>query len=97
MLADVKRTQIYLEEWHDRELARRAAERHTTKSELIREALDAFLGSEDAEAEALRRFREAVDAVAGIAPYLPDGATYVRQLREIDAVRDKEIEERWRG
>jgi hypothetical protein len=97
MLTGVKRTQIYLEERHDRELARRAAERHTTKSELIREALDAYLGPEDAEAEALRRFREGVEAAYGIAPYLPDGLTYVRRLREIDAQREKEIEERWRG
>lgn len=97
MLADVKRTQIYLEERQDRELSRRAAERHTTKSELIREALDAYLGSEDAEAEALRRFREAVDAVAGVAPYLPDGATYVRELREIDARNWEELEKRWHG
>ena len=97
MLADVKRTQIYLEEWQDRELSRRAAARHATKSELIREALDAYLGSEDAEAEALRRFREAVDAVAGVAPYLPDGATYVRELREIDARNWEELEKRWHG
>ena len=43
MLAGVKRTQIYLEERQARELERRAAARHTTKSELIREALDAYL------------------------------------------------------
>jgi len=97
MLTTVKRTQIYLEERQARELARRAAARHTTKSELIREALDAYLGSGDPEAERLKRFRDAVDAVFGIAPYLPDGATYVRELREVDVRRQDELEERWRA
>jgi len=97
MLLPVKRTQIYLEERHARELDRRAAAGHTTRSELIRQALDSYLGPEDAEAEALRRFREAVDAAYGIAPHLPDGATYVRELREADVRRQEEIEERWRG
>ena len=97
MLGTVKRTQIYLEERHDRELARRAAARHTTKSALIREALDAYLEAGDPEVEALERFRDAVDAAFGIAPYLPDGATYVRELREADARRQEEIERRWRA
>jgi len=96
MLAGVKRTQIYLEERQARELERRAAARHTTRSELIREALDAYLAG-DAEAEQLKRFREAVHAAAGIAPYLPDGATYVRELREADARQQAELEERWRS
>jgi hypothetical protein len=96
MLANVKRTQVYLEERHARELARRAAARKTTKSELIREALDAYLGAGDPEAERLKRFRDAVDAVYGIAPYLPDGATYVRELREADVRRQEELEKRWR-
>jgi hypothetical protein len=96
MLAGVKRTQIYLEERQARELERRATARHTTKSEVIREALDAYLGG-DPEAERLRRFRDAVDAAYGIAPHLPDGATYVRELREADVRRQEELEERWRA
>ena len=71
MLVHVKRTQIYLEERHARELARRAAAGHTTKAHLIREALDAYLGEGDDEAERLQRFRDAVEGAAGIAPYLP--------------------------
>lgn len=97
MLSGVKRTQIYIEERQARELQRRAAARHTTKSDLIREALDAYLGSSDGEAQRLRRFRDAVDAAAGTAPYLPDGATYVREVRRGDVSRQDELEERWRG
>jgi predicted DNA-binding protein len=97
MLNGVKRTQIYLEEEHERELARRAKARGTTKSELIREALDAYLGTGDLEAEGLRHFKDAVEAVAGIAPYLPDGATYVREMRAADVRRQEELEERRRG
>jgi Arc/MetJ-type ribon-helix-helix transcriptional regulator len=97
MLAGVKRTQIYLDEAQAKELARRAASRRVTKSELIREALDAYLGLGNGETERLRRFREAVDAAAGIAPYLPDGATYVSELRAADVRRQEQLEERWRG
>jgi hypothetical protein len=93
-LADVKRTQIYLEERHARELARRAAARHTTKAHLIREALDAYLGQGDDEAERLQRFRDAVDGAAGVAPYLPDGAAFVRGSREGDLERRDALRER---
>lgn len=97
MLAVVKRTQIYLEERHARELARRAAARHTTKAHLIREALDAYLGQGDDEADRLQRFREALDGAAGIAPYLPDGAAFVRASREGDLERQVELRERARA
>ncbi len=97
MLVDVKRTQIYLDERQARELAKRAAARHTTKSELIREALDAYLAEGEGDAEVLQRFRDAVDAVAGIAPYLPDGATYTGTSRAGDVRRQDELRERSRG
>ena len=97
MLADVKRTQIYLEERHAGELARRAAARHTTKAQLIREALDAYLGQGDDEAVRLQRFRDAVDGAAGIAPYLPDGAAFVRASREGDLTRQDELRARARS
>ncbi|MEO8476332.1 MAG: ribbon-helix-helix protein, CopG family [Actinomycetota bacterium] len=76
----MKRMQVCLEGRQARELARRAAAEHTTRSQLVRDALDAYLGKGD-ETEALQRFRDAVDAVAGVAPYLPERATYVRRLR----------------
>jgi predicted DNA-binding protein len=93
----VKRTQIYLDEAQDRDLAKRAAAEGRTKSDLIREALDRYLqGSAEAKEARMQRFRAAVDVAAGIAPYLPDGATYVRDLRERDLIRQREMEQRWR-
>ena len=84
----VRRTQIYLDEHQAAELGRRAAARGTTASKMIREAIDQYL-AEPAEADdPLRRFRAALDASFGAAPYLPDGATYVGELRRAD--RDRE-------
>ena len=97
MLTVVKRTQIYLEERQSRELERRARARRTSKSDLIREAIDAYLGIGDDEAARLEAFRSAVRAVAGIAPYLPDGATYVHELREAGARKLDALDERWRS
>jgi hypothetical protein len=77
-----------------RELARRAAARHTTKAHLIREALDAYLGQGDDEAERLRRFRDAVDGAAGVAPYLPESAAFVRASRKGDLERQESLRER---
>ncbi len=95
MLTTVKRTQIYLEERHAQELDRRARARHTTRSKIIREALDDYLGTGPGEEELLQRFREAVDKVSGIAPYLPEN--YISELREAGAKRLDDLEERWRG
>ena len=41
------------------------------------------------------RWLEAIDRVAGIAPYLP--ATYVEDLRALDVKRQEELERRWRS
>lgn len=89
----VKRTQIYLREDHDRLLGERARAAGRTKSELIREALDDYLG--DAEANRLARFRKALDDAAGIAPYLPPGAEYVEELRKAGLARQRWLDERW--
>ena len=94
MVAIVERTQIYLTEQQQRELERRVISSGRTKSDLIREALDAFLETEESSEDWRRRWREAVDAVAGIAPYLPD--TYVQELRHADLRRQAELERRWR-
>ncbi|HEX9122479.1 MAG TPA: CopG family transcriptional regulator [Actinomycetota bacterium] len=92
----MKRTQIYLEESQDERLARRAAAEGTTKSDLIREAVDAYLaGSDDATAQ-LEAFRAAVRAAAGTVPRLPEGRRYVEELREADAERDRDLERRRR-
>ena len=68
-----------------------------TKSDLIREAVDRLLDTPLSEEEELARFRAAVDAAFGIAPYLEDGATYVRKLRDIDRRREERREREWHG
>lgn len=93
----VRRTQVYLDEAQDGELARRAEAEGLTKSALIRRALDAYLnGTADDELQ-LRRFQAAVEAVAGVAPDLPKGSLYVERLRALDLQRQEEIERRRRA
>ena len=93
----MRRTQIYLDDEHDRELAKRAAESGVTKSKLIRRAIRAYLdGSDDTDAT-LERFRSAVRQARGVAPGLPDGATYVDELRLNDQRRQADLERRRHG
>jgi predicted DNA-binding protein len=93
----VRRTQIYLDEEQDRRLAERARATGRTKSDLIREAVDRLLDAPMSEDEELARFRAAAQAAFGIAPYLEDGATYVRRLRDNDRRRQERLEEDWHG
>ncbi len=90
----VKRTQIYLEESQDERLANRAAAAGTTKSDLIREAVDAYLSGSEDEGAHLLAFRVAVRAAAGIVPRLPSGKRYVEELRKADALRERDLEVR---
>lgn len=93
----MKRTQIYLDDTQDDDLARRAAAEGLTKSALIRRAVDEYLDT-DADAELrLARFMAAVDAVAGAAPDLAQGSLYVERLRVLDASRQDKIERRRRA
>ena len=85
----MKRTQIYLDEDQDRRLAEHALATGRTKSDLIREAVDRLLDEPLSEEAELARFRAAVDAAFGIAPYLEDGVTYVRKLRDVDRRRQE--------
>jgi hypothetical protein len=78
-------------------LGDKAKRRRCTKSALIREALDRYMNSPEESKERLERFRAAVEEAAGIAPYLPDGATYVAKLRALDLKRQRMLEKRWRG
>lgn len=94
----MKRTQIYLDEEQAARLDKRAAAASTTRSELIRQAVDAHLSRpRDDEAARLARFRAAVDAAFGSAPSLPGGEDFVRELREADRSREQELERRRRG
>jgi predicted DNA-binding protein len=91
----VKRTQIYLDDQQDQLLERRAEAAGTTKSAVIRDAIDAFLSGESgADAVALERFRSAVNDAAGIAGYLPTGSDYVDAVRAADSNREAELETR---
>lgn len=88
----VKRTQIYVDEAQDHRLARRAAETGTTKSDLIRHAIDAYLDEPPEEERGLEHFKRVLREVAGSIPRLPSGSQYVDELRSSDADRDDALE-----
>lgn len=88
----VRRTQIYLDEQQTTRLDERAAGEGVTRSTVIRRAVDDYLARDQRDPAAWKqRWREVVAQTAGIAPYLPDGATYVEQLRAADAERLREL------
>jgi metal-responsive CopG/Arc/MetJ family transcriptional regulator len=87
-----RRTQIYLDEEQTAKLDERAAAEGTTRSKLIRRAVDAYLAQEMQDAAAWRKqWQEAVAETAGIAPHLEEGVEYVDKLRRAEAERFKEI------
>lgn len=90
----VKRTQIYLDETQERRLAGRASAAGVTKSRLIREAVDAYLDGPEDQARQLEAFRAAVQELAKDPLDLPDGRTYVEQLRAADVRRQQELDRR---
>lgn len=98
----VKRTQIYLDEEQDRRLSERAKADGVTKSHLIRKAVEAYLddsseNDEEREKREFQEFLDAADKAFGIAPYLPDGKTYVEDLRRRGAARQEDLDRHWRG
>lgn len=88
----MNRTQIYLDEGQTRRLDERARASGRTRSDMIREAIEAYLASPDEGESRLDAFRRAVSDAAGIAPYLPPGAEYVDAVRAADAGRQAELE-----
>jgi predicted transcriptional regulator len=96
MVTYVERTQIYLSAEQQRQLERRALASGRTKSDLIREALNMYLQQEPSAEEWRRQWLEAVDAVAGIAPYLPEGAVDAEELRRADLKKQQDLERRRR-
>ncbi len=90
----VKRTQIYLDEDQDAQLAHRARAVGATKSTLIREAIDAFLEGPDDEESRLGRFRTALEEIARAPLDLPDGRGYVEEVRAADVRRQERLERR---
>lgn len=90
-----RRTQIYLDAAQTAKLDEIAAAERTTRSSLIRRAIDAYIDEHERHMAAWREeWKEAVAATAGIAPYLEDGAEYVEKLRRVGAKRLTELEER---
>jgi metal-responsive CopG/Arc/MetJ family transcriptional regulator len=82
----VERTQIYLSEQQTRELDRRARQRGTTRSRLIREAVDEYLRPVQDPVE----FKAALDAVAGMWADRDDvEATYAELKRRSRAKLDR--------
>lgn len=73
----MKRTQIYISEEQDRQLARIAAEREISKAELIRRILDRTLEPGDAETVA----RAVIEETAGICADYPDWPEWLRSVR----------------
>lgn len=84
----MNRTQIYLDEAQTARLDQRAAAEGTSRSTVIRRAVDVYLAQEERDAAAWReRWRQAVEGSAGLAPYLEEGAEYVEDVRRADAER----------
>lgn len=82
----MRRTQIYLEKSQADRLDERAAAEGTSRSTVIRRAVDAYLEQEDRDTAAWRaQWKEALEKSSGIAPYLSDG--YLEEIRRADAER----------
>ena len=83
----VERTQIYLTKAQAAALDREAQRAGTTRSHLIREAIEARYGS-DAD---LARIRRVLKATAGLwKDRVASGDDYVRQLRSADRLREQD-------
>lgn len=84
----MNRTQIYLDDDQTARLDRRAAAAGTSRSMLIRRAVDAYLSREEQDTAAWQaQWRSAIEGTAGVAPYLTEGADYVEDIRREDAER----------
>ncbi len=84
----MNRTQIYLDDGQTARLDQRAAEEGTSRSMVIRRAVDAYLSQEERDAAAWQaQWKKAIEGTAGVAPYLEEGAEYVEGMRREDAER----------
>lgn len=89
----MNRTQIYLDEAQAARLDERAAAEGTSRSMVIRRAVDAYLAQEDRDAAAWQaQWRKALEGSAGCAPYLEEGSEYVEDIRRADADRLSRLE-----
>jgi predicted transcriptional regulator len=89
----MNRTQIYLDDEQTARLDERAAAEGTSRSMVIRRAVDTYLSEAEQSAAAWKaQWREALDRTAGIAPYLQEGTEYVEEIRRKDAERLSRLE-----
>ncbi len=89
----MNRTQIYLDDTQTARLDERAAAEGTTRSMIIRRAVDVYLTQEEKDAAAWQeQWRQAIGKSAGLAPYLEEGAEYVEDVRRADAERLSRLE-----
>jgi len=89
----VNRTQIYLDKEQTARLDELAAAEGTSRSMVIRRAVDTYLSKAEQSAAAWKaQWQEALDRTAGIAPYLQEGAEYVEEIRRRDAERLSRLE-----
>ncbi len=89
----MNRTQIYLDEVQTARLDERAAAEGTSRSMVIRRAVDVYLSQEDRDAAAWQaQWKAAIDQTAGIAPGLGEGADYVEDIRRVDAERLSQLD-----
>ena len=84
----MNRTQIYLDDEQTARLDERAAAEGTSRSMLIRRAVDVYLSGEEQDAALWReQWQRALEKTAGIASDLEEGTAYVDDLRRRDAER----------
>jgi len=89
----MNRTQIYLDEDQTIRLDERAAAEGTSRSTVIRRAVDSYLSREEQDTAAWRsNWAKAIEGTAGVAPYLEEGADYVEDIRHEDAARLSRLE-----
>jgi predicted transcriptional regulator len=90
----MNRTQIYLDEAQTARLDERAAAEGTSRSTVIRHAVDAYLEQEARDEAAWQaQWKKALAGSAGHAPYLEDGGEYVEDIRRVDAERLSRFED----
>lgn len=94
----MERTQIFLEASQVEQLDRRARAERTTRSDLIRRAVDTYLNGGPQTGDWKREFHEAMKEIRKHPlKRLPPGRIYVERLRKIDARRLEELDRRGRS
>ena len=89
----MNRTQIYLDDGQTARLDELAAAEGTSRSMVIRRAVDVYLSEEERDAAAWQtQWQKAIEGSAGIAPYLEEATEYVEGLRRADAERLSQFE-----